>query len=184
MDLMTAMTHRRTGKVFTGLPIARGVVEQLMAAAVLAPNHRLTQPWRFAAIDADGVARLVAFVQTPSVRQAVEARKISAICERLGKCGAIVQVTCVRSTDLEVLREDLAATAAAVQNVLLAATAQHLGSFWSTSPLMSHPEVQRWFGSNPEREAHVATLWLGHPGDQPPVPQRRPLTDVLHWVEA
>lgn len=148
----------------------------------MAPNHRLTQPWRFAAIDSEGVARLVALVQTPPLSQAVDARKLAAICERMARCGAMVQVTCLRSADPERQREDLAATAAAVQNLLLAATGQGLGSFWSTSPLMADVGVLRWFGADPEQEVHVATVWLGHPVESPPTPKRRPVDDVLRWA--
>lgn len=182
MDLITAINKRRTAKVFSGSPVSRDLVRQLVEAAVMAPNHRLTQPWRFAAIDAEGVARLVAQVQTPPLSLAVDARKLGAICERMARCGAVIQITCLRNADAEVQREDLAATAAAVQNLLLAATGLGLGSFWSTSPLMAHAEVLRWFGADPATEAHVATVWLGHPVDSQPTPRRRPVDDVLRWA--
>jgi nitroreductase len=182
MDLINAIHKRRTVKVFSGSPVGRDLVRQLVEAAVTAPNHRLTQPWRFAAIDAEGVARLVVLVQTPPLCQAVEARKLAAICERMARCGAMVQVTCQRSADPERQREDLAATAAAVQNLLLAATGLGLGSFWSTSPLMAHAGVLSWFGADPGQEAHVATVWLGHPAESPPPPRRRPVDEVLRWV--
>lgn len=182
MELLAAINLRRTSKVFSGAAVDRALVQHLVEAAVMAPNHRLTQPWRFAALDAAGVSRLVAMVQTPPICQVVEAGRLVAICERMARCGAMVQVTCLRSLDPERQREDLAATAAAVQNLLLAATGHGLGSFWSTSPLMADPRVLRWFGADPAAEAHVATVWLGLAAEQPPSPRRRGLDEVLRWV--
>lgn len=182
MDLLAAIRNRRTVKAFSGQAVDRDIVRDLIEAAAMAPNHRLTQPWRFAAVDAAGVARLVAAVQLPPICHAVEARKLPAICERMARCGAIVQVTCQRSADAERQREDLAATAAAVQNLLLAATAQGLGSFWSTSPLMAHPETLRWFGADPAADEHVASVWLGVPAEQPVPPKRLPVDGLMRWV--
>ncbi len=182
MDLISAIRSRRTIKNFTGAALSREVVVSLVEAATWAPNHRLTQPWRFTAIDQDGVARLVELVQRPPVSTSVEPRKLSAICERLARCSAVIQVACVLDGSLEQQREDRDATAAAVQNLLLAAQDAGLGAFWSTSPLMIHPQVVHWFGTDPAREAHVATIWLGVPAEQPAVPRRRPLTEVLRWA--
>lgn len=181
MDAIAAIRHRRTIKVFTGQPVDRAMVEGLAALAALAPNHRLTQPWRLRAIDRAGVARLVELVQAPPVRDAVDARKLGPVCERLAACGAVVQVTCLVEGDAEQRREDRDATCAAVQNLLLGATAQGLGAYWSTSPLMAHPAVLAWFGAG-AAEAHVGTIWLGHPaGAAPPAPPRRPLGEILSW---
>jgi nitroreductase len=179
---MTNISSRRTIKAFTGAAVARPVIESLVEAATWAPCHRLTQPWRFAAIDQEGIGRLCAFLQQPPVSGAVEARKLQALCERLPACGAVVQVTCKLAGGEEQRREDRDATAAAVQNLLLAAHDAGLGSFWSTSPLLAHPEVLRWFGSDPAAEAHVGTIWLGIPTESPPPPRRQPLAAVLRWA--
>lgn len=179
---MTAIATRRTLKVFTGAAIPREVLSGLVEAACWAPNHRLTQPWRFAIADRAAVARLVERIRQPDVAALVEPRKLGPATERLGACGAVIQVTCVLAGGEEQRREDRDAVAAAVQNLLVAAQAQGLGSFWSTSPLMSHPEVLRWFGSDPDAVAHVATIWLGIPAETPPTPHRRPVAEVSHWV--
>jgi nitroreductase len=182
MDAITAIRERRTIKTFTGAGIPRARIEELVELARCAPNHRLTQPWRFYAIDQTGVGRLVAHIQTPALGGVVEARKLPAIAERLALCGAVVQVTCVISGGEEQQREDRDATCAAVQNLLIAAQAAGLGSFWSTSPLFAHPEVLRWFGADSAAERHVGAIWLGVPTQQPPVPPRRPLAEVLRWA--
>jgi nitroreductase len=182
VELVSAMRGRRTCKTFTGDPVARDVVAELVDLACQAPNHRLTQPWRFAAIDQLGISRLVAFLQQPQVAGAVDSRKLPAICERLARCGAVVQLTCVVAGEREQQREDRDACCAALQNFLLGAHGAGLGTFWSTSPLLAHPEVLRWFGADPAVECHVGTVWLGVPAEQPVAPKRRPLAEVLHWL--
>jgi nitroreductase len=182
MDTLTAIASRRTVKSFTGAAVPREVLAGLVEAACWAPNHRLTQPWRFAIADRAAVARLVERVRRPDVAAAVEPRKLGPATERLAACGAVIQVTCVRSGGVDQQREDRDAVSAAVQNLLLAAQAMGLGSFWSTSPLMAHPEIVRWFGSDPAVEAHVGTIWLGIPVETPISPHRRSLEDVSHWV--
>jgi nitroreductase len=182
MDIDLAIRSRRTCKVYTGDPVPAALVEELVSLAVWAPNHRLTQPWGFQAAIGPAVARLTAFVQQPPVSGAVEARKLPAIAERLARCGAVIQVTCRRSADAATESEDLAATCAAVQNLLLGATGRGLGTFWSTSPLLAHPDVQRWFGADPQAERLVGTIWLGWPADMPLAPQRKPVAQVLRWV--
>jgi nitroreductase len=183
MDAAAAIAGRRTLKLYTGAEVPRAAVERLVALAVLAPNHRLSQPWRFRAVDRSGVARLAAFVQGEPVCGAVEARKLPAVVERLSGCGAVVQVACQRLGGPEQQAEDRDACAAAVQNLLVAAHADGIASFWSTSPLFAHPATMRWFGGDPEREAHVGTLWLGVPaGPMPAAPPRRPLAEVLSWA--
>ena len=44
MNVTDAIQQRRSIKRFTDRPVTRGEVEQLLAAATLAPNHRLTRP--------------------------------------------------------------------------------------------------------------------------------------------
>ena len=47
MRTTDAISNRRSIKRFTDRPVQREEIETLLAIATLAPNHRLTQPWRF-----------------------------------------------------------------------------------------------------------------------------------------
>lgn len=47
IDVRTAISMRRSIKGFTNREVTRGQVEELLEVAALAPNHRMTQPWRF-----------------------------------------------------------------------------------------------------------------------------------------
>lgn len=187
MDAFAAIRSRRTVKDFTGAPLDRATLETLLDAARWAPTHRLSEPWRFAVLDQAAIARLSAWLPTqPQIRDTPDAAKgpakLAKLLERLPTLGALINVTWVRSPNAEIDREDLAAAAAATQNLLLAATAAGIGSFWSTNPALGHPDTQRWCGSDPASEGFLGSLWLGIAKQQPPAPPRRPLSERVRWL--
>ena len=53
MSATDAIRSRRSIKRFTERPVTREEIETLLAAATLAPNHRLTNPWRFYVLGPD-----------------------------------------------------------------------------------------------------------------------------------
>ena len=60
MELEEAIRGRRTHKVFESEPVPREVVEQLLELARWAPNHFVTEPWRFRVLGPETFERLVA----------------------------------------------------------------------------------------------------------------------------
>jgi nitroreductase len=182
-----AIRARRTVKDFTGEALPRAAVERLLDLANQAPTHRLTQPWRFYALDQPAIARLDAYLQAEPAIAAVPdpakgAAKLAKLRERLPTLGALVLVTWVRDHTPAIDLEDHAAASAAVQNLLLAATAAGLGGFWSTNPALVHPLTARWCGADPALETTLAAVWLGRPAKIPPPPPRKPLAERLRWV--
>jgi nitroreductase len=147
MDALTAiLTRRSVGRVLPD-PVPRRTVQVLLDAAVAAPNHHLTAPWRFV-------------VLTGGARTAVHPRM-----ER-----APVVVACVlrpSSDDPVTAREDRDAVAAAVQNLLLAAHACGLGAIWRTGAAADDPIVRDALGLGPS-EAVVAFVYLGVPDPAAP----------------
>jgi nitroreductase len=190
MDTLTAIRSRRTVKTFTGAAIDRATLTTLLEAATWAPTHRLTQPWRFAVLDQAAIAALGGWLQTqPAIRDTPDpakgAAKLAKLLSHLPKLGAMVYVTSMRDADPEVDREELAAAAAAVQNLLLAATAAGLGSFWSTNPALCHDLTLRWLGGDSAREGVLGAIWLGFPSaGAVPVPPRVPLGERVRWLDA
>ena len=182
MDTCRAITTRRTIKAYTGEAILRDVLVELVDLAMCAPNHRLTQTWRFSVAEHAAIAGLVALVGRSPIADAVLPRKLPVILDRLRLCGAVIQVTCEFAGDTDQRSEDRDATAAAVQNLLLAAHSKGISSYWSTSPLMTHSETIRWFGADPQRESHVATVWLGYPAEDPVMPKRHAALGLIRWA--
>lgn len=184
MDTHTAIATRRSVKMFIGQPLSRQQLEELVTAACWAPTHRMTQPWRFYACDQATTRTLGERLATdPELATVLEPRKAQKARELLSRVGGLVLVTWKRHSDPTIDREDLAATAAAIQNLLLAATAQGLGSFWSTNPGFAHPSTLRWCGADPNQEGFVGAIWLGLPEQTPQAPSRLPIMERLHWVQ-
>lgn len=186
MDTTIAIRSRRTVKDFTGAPVNRELLESWCELASWAPTHRLTQPWRFALLDQAAIARLSSYMlATPAISSVPDpakgAAKLAKLRERLPTLGAMIQVTWVRDSNPAIDLEEHAAASAAVQNVLLAATAAGVGSFWSTNPALSHPLTQTWCGSNPTIEGFLGSLWLGIAAEQPLAPPRRPITSFVRY---
>lgn len=184
-----AIRGRRTRKRFGGAPIAPAVVDELLGLAAMAPMHRLSNPWRFAVLERPAIVDLGAWLKTQdaianSPDPEKGPRKLAKLVDHyFPQLGAMIQVTWIRSEDPMVDLEDHAAAAAAVQNLLIAAEARGLASFWASSPALRHPLTLRHLGADPEREGFVGSIWLGTVVDQPDPPPRAPLADVVRHPE-
>lgn len=123
MTLAELAEARRTHKTFGNEPVPRGTLLELLAVARLAPNHHLTQPWRYRVLGPAALARLKEAAGTS------EAAK-------LDRAPTLVVVSAVLSGDLVQDEEDVCATAAATMLVLLAATERGLASYWRTPSVL------------------------------------------------
>lgn len=168
-DAVLAAIHSRrsVGRVAPD-DVPREVVHELLAAAITAPNHHLTGPWRFVVLTGaarrvvgEAHARSVVRVQPETTPEAVE--KESARLER----APVVIACCVSGNDDPVgAREDRDAVAAAVQNLLLAAHARGVATMWRTGAMVDEPEVTEALGLDPAH-AVVGFVYLGWPAAPP-----------------
>src|SRR5437763_16693225 len=114
MDVEEAIRSRRTHKAFAREPVPRELLDELLEVARWAPNHHLTNPWRFRVLGPAALARLKA---------AAEAAKPGS-AGKLDRAPTLIVVSAVQSGDAAQDREDVLATAAAAYIVLLAAHAR------------------------------------------------------------
>jgi nitroreductase len=162
MDAETAVRTRRTHKQYGREPLDRGTLEELLELARWAPNHHLTQPWRFRVLGPESLARL----------QAAGGEKEAA---KLGRAPTLVLATAKLTGDAVQDEEDLLATGCAVYVVLLAAHARGLASYWRTPGLLRTEEGRAALGV-PDDEHVVALIHLGQPLSLPPAKDRDPVT--------
>lgn len=163
MDVYEAIFARRTVHRYRDEPIADGVMDRLLAAAHMAPNHKLTWPWRFTRVGAQ-TRRDVLFplgVRLKAKGREPSAKVVEGVAEKLLWPAELVVVSVERCEDAFRAREDYAATACAIQNLLLAATAEGLGAKWSSGDLTSHPETYAALGIDGAVEEIVAFVWVG-----------------------
>lgn len=178
MELYDAIHQRRTIHRYRDAPLADGVIERLLAAAHMAPNHKLTWPWRFTRVGHETRREklLSLGVRLKSKGREPSPRLVEAITEKLMYPAELVVVSVERCEDDFRAREDYAATACAIQNLMLAATAEGVGAKWNSGGLTTHPDTYAAVGIDPEVEEIVAFVWVGVADDVPEI--KRPPLDA------
>jgi nitroreductase len=160
-----AIRSRRTHKAFGAEPVPDEVVDELLELARWAPNHHVTNPWRFRVLG-------------PSSRERLKAAAGPEGASKLDRAPTLIAVTALRSDDPVLDEEDLAATAAAVYAVLLGAHARGYAGYWRTPGVLRTPEGRAALGI-PEDERFVALIHLGPLREERHVPERAPARDVV-----
>src|SRR3954465_14599602 len=146
MNVTDAVRDRRSIKRFTDQPLSRQDVETLLTAATHAPNHRLTQPWRFYVLGpkarhAYGGAlgdRKARKLEDPQAGQAVR----ETVANEHRALPAMIVVAVVETDNPEQREEDYAAAMMAIQNMSLAALELGLGTHIKTGAVMSDPAAR------------------------------------------
>jgi nitroreductase len=165
MDVSEAIRRRRTHKQYGSEPVDEATIRELVDLARHAPNHKLTQPWRFRILGPETRARLEAAC---GEKEAIKLRRAP----------TLVLATAVLSGDPLVDREDLLATGCAVYAVLLGATERGLASYWRTPAALEEPAARSVLGLAANEDI-VALVHLGPAATEPPVKERAPLEDIL-----
>lgn len=169
MELEQAIRTRRTHKAFGPEPVPREVLAELLELGRWAPNHHLTNPWRFRVLGPAALARLK------------RAAGLEAAA-KLDRAPTLVAVSAVRAEDPVQDEEDLLASAAATYAVLLGAHARGLAGYWRTPEVLRTPEGLAAL-SIPEREHFVGLIHLGRPRQQKDPPERAPLDAVTEYLD-
>jgi nitroreductase len=170
MDLETAIRTRRTHKAYGSEPVDRETLTQLLDLGRWAPNHHVTNPWRFRVVGPEALQRLKDAVGPDGAG-------------KLDRAPTLVAVSYVTTPGDPVIdEEDLLAAGAAAYAVLLGAHARGLAAYWRT-PAILREAAGRAALSIPETERCIALLHLGPPRQEQRVPERAPLADVLTFLD-
>jgi nitroreductase len=168
MDVFEAIRTRRTHKVYGRDPVDRDTLDELLELARWAPNHHLTNPWRFRVVGPDTLARLK------------EAAGPDA-AGKLDRAPTLVIVSVVQSGDELQDEEDLLAGGVAAYIVLLAAHARGLVGYWRTPAVLRTPEGRAAAGLGDD-ERFVALLHLGYPRQDKDAPERAPAGEYVTYL--
>jgi nitroreductase len=183
MNVSNSIRERRSIKRFTQRAITRAEIEQLLDAAVMAPNHRLTQPWRFYVLGPQArQAYGLAVGERKALKQPDAARAQSvrdATAQEYRDRPALIAVAMTTAGDPVLDEENYAATMMAVQNIALAATELGFGTAIKT-PAMTDPAARAAVGVS-EDQRIVALVVLGEPAEVPPPPKREAAASVTVW---
>ncbi|GAK38529.1 nitroreductase [Paenibacillus urinalis] len=156
--------ERRTIKKFKQEAVPVEKITELLDTAVWAPNHKLREPWRFLLFTGEGRQKLA-----------------EAVSNEMGEDNKFVNAVLTNPTTLLVVMkedprqaiwdEDFAATSALIQNFMLAAWGEEIGTFWVTKPFLYGPKFRETLNIVPG-EKILGMIYVGYP-DVVPKPQER-----------
>jgi nitroreductase len=168
MQVEDAIRTRRTHKAYTREPVDRATLDELFELARWAPNHNLTNPWRFRVVGPETLERL---------KQAAGPES----APKLDRAPTLVAATAVRHDDPVQNEEDLHAVAVATYLLLLGAHARGLAGYWRTPEVLRTPEGREALGI-PDGEHVLGLVYLGHPCQDKAPPERPPSDEYVTYL--
>ncbi len=192
----TIKKRRSIGKMSDARP-TRQQIEHLLEAATHAPNHHNVQPWRFIVLAGEARAELGgvmaaslaerlgatgAALDSEKAQDLINQALISKERHKLLRSPIVIVVVSEQPRQPKVLAiENIEATAAAVQNILLAAEEMGLAAMWRTGDAAADPRVKRWLGVD-AADHIVAFVYLGFPAM--PKLERHPVSfkEKTTWI--
>lgn len=172
---------------FSDRKVHREQIEALLTNATWAPNHGMTQPWRFKVFMGKGLQKLSKFQSTlyQSITEETDFNEMNfnklknrplvssaviAICMKRQKSGKIPEI------------EEIEAVACSVQNMYLTATAYGLAVYWSSGGPTYRHETKTFLGLD-EADRCLGFFYIGYPAIEWPKGQRKPIEYVSEWID-
>lgn len=190
MEIGEAIITRQSINRVKQDPVSRELLEQILESAVHAPNHKITEPWRFHVFTGKGrgdLARARAklaeiLADEEGEEPELVAGRVSRERKKAFRAPVVIAVISRAGRDEIETLENYAACCAAVQNMQLTAHSLGLASIWRTGPVAYHPFMRGFFGLE-DGDRIVAYLYVGYP-DMGERPRRRsPASEHTVWHE-
>ena len=161
-EFARVLRGRRTIDQYIQTPVPEEFVLEAIEVATWAPNHFVTEPWRFILPGKETIGRIVDLcAETVAAKKGPELgkhkRKIWS-----QKPGWLV-VTCRYDDDKLREREDYAACCAAVQNFMLYLWKAGIGSKWTSGDITRDERLFEIIGADLAAEFVVGMIWFGYP---------------------
>ena len=170
MDVLDAIRTRRTHKAYGAEPVDRALLEELLELARWAPNHHLTEPWRFRVLG-------------PGALQRLKAAAGPEAAGKLDRAPTLVVASQVRAPDdPEQDEEDFSAASIAAYLVLLGAHARGLAGYWRTPAVLRTDEGRAALGIGDD-ERVLGLLHLGPPRQEQRQPDRGPVGQYVSFLD-
>lgn len=172
MDFWSVIEQRHSVRAFSSAPVSDETIERILKAGILAPSAGNRQPWHFVVVRSRAVKsnlERAAFGQS----FVGEAPVVIVVCAEPERSAAVYRD---RGRALYCLQD----TAAAVENMLLAATALGLGACWVGA---FDEEAAASAVALPAGLRPVALIPLGVPARVPQATPRRPLAEVSSGLD-
>jgi nitroreductase len=163
---------RRTHKAYGSEPVEESVLRELFELARWAPNHHVTNPWRF---------RVLGPIARKRLRGAADEAKPGS-GGKLDRAPTLIVVSAKQAGDAEQDHEDVLATAVAAYIVLLGAHARGLAGYWRSVPVLDSPAGRAAVRLRDD-ETPIGLLHLGEPRQEARVPQRAGVDEIAEFLD-
>ena len=184
MDVSEAIQRRRSIKRFQDKPVPRADLERLLDAATRAPNHRMTQPWRFHVLGPEARAAYGLALGERKARKVEDPEAARAVRERTAQehrnLPEMIAVGMLLHENDEIREEDYAAVMMGIGAMSLLAVEMGLGTHIKTGGVMGDAAARSAAGAA-EGERIVAIVNVGFPAEVPPPKDRRPAAELTDW---
>lgn len=186
-EITEVIKNRRTlyPESFSSRKVHKEIIQNLLNNAIWAPNHGLTQPWRFKVYQKEALKDLLTYKAdlykeiTPDYIEG----KYEKFLERKDKASVVIAIVVEIGTNPNIPEiEDVEAVACAVQNIQLSSTAYGLGAFWSTGKLSYSSEIHEYLNLA-ENQKCLGFLYIGYPEGEWPKSRRKPIEYCTEWIE-
>lgn len=181
METREALLTRRTVHFYRTDPLPEGALERALEAAIRAPNHKLTNPWRFTRLGPEARGEVTELGVSIKCGEEAPPERVAKVRKKLSDPPELIVVSQVLAEDELRRREDYAAVACAIQNASLSLWCEGVGSKWSTGRVTRQPETYEIAQIDPARERIVGFLWAGYAARTADSP-RLPLEQVMRQV--
>lgn len=185
METLSAIHSRFSVPEVSPEVVPRGLIEQLLSAAVQAPNHYRVRPWRLVVLTGEARGRL-GDVMAASFQHRFPDSEPKALDKERGKplrAPVLIAVGVDAPDDPRVIEiENICAAAAACQNILLAAHELGLAVQWRTGDAVRDPLVKEFLGFKPEQKV-IAFLYIGFPAHPLASYERPGFGERTVWME-
>lgn len=185
MPISDIIASRRSIKRFTNRVVTRDEIERMLAAATLAPNHKLTQPWRFYVLGPEARNAYGLALGARKAKKIEDAEKAAqmrqTVADEHRALPVMLVVAVIDNPDAELREEDYAAAMMAIQNLSLVAVDLGLGTHIKTGAIMGDPASRAAVGVK-DNERIIAVVNIGEPADVPPPKSRESATALTTWT--
>jgi nitroreductase len=196
MELMDAISTRRSIRKFINKDIDKNILSHILNAGIYAPSPKNIQPWRFVVITNKSKPEMIKTIKTgfDSVLSTygllINSKNFLSSFENTLEIMEEAPVTIfVINTENKFLCKqtpvrkflemaNILSIGAAIENMLLASLEYGIGGLWMSDIYYTHREIGEWLGT--DRQI-VAAITLGYPAENPPPGTRKELGDLVEW---
>jgi len=206
MEVYEAIRTRRSIRKFKNDHIPEDTINKILEAANLAPTAGNRQPWEFIVIDRSTLDRLSGITDQsfkgrieevgrasynerlkdlpiPMEDSVDKVEALNRFYRTLGGAPIAVVVHVERDIDPWAWKNNVSDASAAIENLILAAWNEGLGSCWMTGPLQKRAKEIQGFLHIPESREIVGIIPIGVPAHSPPTPPKMNLKSKLKWIK-